>query len=138
MNTTNHILPGGKLCLKDLKILKKSPPLVPKTRDLLSRVSKFMAESESVAAESFEGTTEDGRFIELNLLIPQSNPDNSGLRLDGLSISEDSDSDSDSSCSFLDSENDDRPKPTVPVEAAKKPLILDITNTSEDKKEVSR
>nr|CAH8832968.1 unnamed protein product [Trichobilharzia regenti] len=66
--------------LSDLKINRK-PLDRSKTKEIISKVSSFLEESKNTDAECIEGEAEDGRYIELNLLIPTSNGNEESLIL---------------------------------------------------------
>ncbi|CAH8452521.1 unnamed protein product [Heterobilharzia americana] len=66
--------------LSDLRITRK-PLDRNKTKEIISRVSSFIEESQNVKADSLEGEAEDGSYIELNLLIPSSDANNESSNL---------------------------------------------------------
>ncbi|CAH8475300.1 unnamed protein product [Schistosoma margrebowiei] len=55
--------------LSDLKI-NRQPLDHSRTKEIISRVASLIEEAEKVKVDSMEGEADDGRYIELDLLIP--------------------------------------------------------------------
>ncbi|CAH8292849.1 unnamed protein product [Schistosoma turkestanicum] len=85
--------------LFDLKI-NQQPLNYSRTKEIMSRVSSLIDEAEKNEVESMEGAADDGRYIELDLLIPSdTNDEPSNLLVnfsDSSTENEDSSSESES------------------------------------------
>ncbi|KAK4473768.1 hypothetical protein MN116_003107 [Schistosoma mekongi] len=77
--------------LSDLKINRRHVDC-SKTKDIISRVSCFIREAERAEVNVMEGEADDGRYIELDLLIPSSDANDEPLSLP-VNFSDSSESD---------------------------------------------
>ncbi|TPP60598.1 hypothetical protein FGIG_01264 [Fasciola gigantica] len=123
----------SSLALKDLRIVQQPKPDTSKTKDLLRRVSQLVNEIKSNPPEPCEGTADDGRYIDLNIFVDNSQISGpSNLVLDDVEVhdddSKDQNSDMDSSETSSNASERSSSEPDSPV-IKKRCLITELAPT---------
>ncbi|TNN09713.1 hypothetical protein EWB00_006210 [Schistosoma japonicum] len=105
-----------------------------KTKDIISRVSCFIKEAEKAEADVMEGEADDGRYIELDLLIPSvasDEPLNLPVNFSDSSTESD-DSESEGEFREIIVPHAERPGSSVPPRCTSRKLIEELKSMCTD------